>query len=78
MISCTNTDGKITPLRFRFIDKDGSLITVKVDRLVSSEQNNNRFGASFECTATFYGEEKHFFLYYSNFSGKWAITKIGV
>ena len=29
MISCTDTNGKITPLRFRFKDKTGELIAIK-------------------------------------------------
>ena len=28
MISCTDTIGKITPIRFRFVDRDGERVTV--------------------------------------------------
>ena len=37
MISCTDTDGKITPIRFRFRDKTGELVTVTVEKVLSEE-----------------------------------------
>ena len=76
MISCTDTNGKITPLRFRFLDKDGSLVTINVDRVIQSNQEKSRVGASFECSATVFGSEKRFYLYYSAYSGTWIISKI--
>ena len=50
MISCTDTNGKITPMRFRFRDKTGELITVTIDKVLSEEQYKNKVGASFSCT----------------------------
>lgn len=44
MISCTDTDGKITPIRFRFRDKTGELITVMIDKVLSEDQDRNRVG----------------------------------
>lgn len=32
MISCTDTDGKITPLRFRFRDNNGEIITITIEK----------------------------------------------
>ena len=77
MISCTDTTGKITPIRFRFVDRDGERVTVNVERIIDSDQKPNGLGASFTCAATFFGSEKLFYLYYSGFSGKWSICKIG-
>lgn len=77
MIACTDTDGEITPIRFRFIDRDGTRVTVNVEKILSTDQKTNRMGSTFECAATFYGSEKRFLLYYSLFSGKWTISRIG-
>lgn len=52
MISCTDTDGKITPLRFRFRDNSGELITVQINHVLNSEQKINKFYASFTCFKT--------------------------
>lgn len=32
MISCTDTNGKITPIRFRFRDRNGELITINIEK----------------------------------------------
>lgn len=52
MISCTDTDGKITPLLFRFRDNSGELITVQINHVLNSEQKINKFYASFTCFKT--------------------------
>ena len=44
MISCTDTNGKITPLRFRFKDNNGELVTVTVKDVISDEQAPSRVG----------------------------------
>ena len=77
MISYSDTDGKITPIRFRFTDRDGERITVHIEKIISTDQQTNKVGASFECAATFFGSEKRFSLYYSGYSRKWIISKIG-
>ncbi len=78
MISCTDTDGKITPLRFRFRDRDESIVTVTIDRIISTDQGNNKIGPTFECAATVWGAEKRFNLHYSLYSGKWVMKRIGI
>ena len=47
MISCTDTNSKITPMRFRFRDKNGEIIIVKVETILSEDQDINRVGANF-------------------------------
>ena len=37
MISCTDTNGKITPIRFRFRDRSGELITINIDKVISTD-----------------------------------------
>ena len=55
MISCTDTNGKITPMRFRFRDKTGELITVTIDKVLSEDQDRNRVGVNFSCAAMVHG-----------------------
>jgi hypothetical protein len=76
MISCTDTDGKITPLRFRFRDRDGELVTVQVDHVVSTERK--QVGIICTCSATLYGEEKQFVLWYSFFSRTWQLSRLKI
>lgn len=78
MISCTDTNGKITPMRFRFKDKDGELITVTVEKVLSEEQDKSRTGASFTCTAPVYGTQKTFNLRYSYYAHEWHLSRLQV
>lgn len=77
MIAYTDIDGKITPIRFRFTDRDGERVTVNIEKIISTDQPTNKMGSTFECAATFFGTEKRFCLYYSLFSGKWCLSRIG-
>ena len=77
MISFTDINGTITPMRFRFTDKDGERVTVNIEKIVSTDRAPKKIGTTYECTATFYGTVKRFYLYYSSFSGVWSISKIG-
>lgn len=38
MISCTDTNGKITPMWFHFRDRNGELVTIHIDRVISTDQ----------------------------------------
>lgn len=78
MISCTDTNGKITPMRFRFKDKDGELITVTVEKVLSEEQDKSRTGASFTCTASVYGTQKTFNLRYGYYAHEWHLSRLHV
>lgn len=78
MISCTDTNGKITPLRFRFKDKTGELITVTVNKILNEDQDKNRVGANYTCSATIYGSEKTFNLWYNYFAHEWRLSRLHV
>jgi hypothetical protein len=78
MISCTDTNGKITPMRFRFKDGSGSLITVNVEKILSHDQDTNRMAANFTCLSTIYGTQKMFCLRYSYQSHSWKLFKVQV
>lgn len=60
MISCTDTDVKITPMRFCFQDKTGNLTTIQISRILKSEQKTNRIHASFTCEAEVIRHEEKF------------------
>lgn len=76
MISCTDTDGKITPIRFRFRDRNGELITVTVDKVLTQDQDRNRIGANFSCAATLYGARKTFRLRYNYSAHEWRLSRV--
>ena len=76
MISCTDTDGKITPLRFRFRDKNGEIITITIEKILSTDQDTNRIGIHFSCTATLYGTQKKITLWYSYTSHEWHMSQL--
>ena len=70
MISCTDTNGKITPMRFRFRDKTGELITVTIDKVLSEDQAKNK--------VNIYGTQKTFSLWYSYFAHEWRLARLNV
>ncbi len=78
MISCTDTNGKITPMRFRFCDKTGELITVTIDKVLSEDQDKNRVGVNFSCAARIYGTQKKFTLWYSYYAHEWHLSRLYV
>lgn len=78
MISCTDTDGKITPMKFRFRDKTGELVSVTVDKVLSSAQSGSRVGARFACSARICGEAKTFHLWYNYFAHEWRLSRLEI
>lgn len=78
MISCTDTNGRITPIRFRFQDKNGEIVTVSVDKILSEEQDKNRIGANFTCVAPIYGTQKIFHLRYNYYAHEWHLSRLHV
>jgi len=78
MISCTDTNGRITPIRFRFRDKDETIVTVTIDKILQSEQNINRIGAEFQCEAFVQGMKRSFTLSYNYAAHEWHLSRIMV
>ncbi len=76
IISFTDTDGKITPMRFRFTDRDGSQVTVNIERIVSTDRKPRNFGTNYECAATVGGMQRRFSLYYSGLTGAWMLSRV--
>ena len=77
MISCTDTNGKITPMRFRFRDRNSELITINIDKILSTDQERSSLGANFVCSAEMYGTQKTFHLRYNYHSHEWHMSRIG-
>lgn len=78
MISCTDTDGKITPMRFRFRDKNGELVSVTIDQVLSEDRDKNRIGVNFSCAAVIYGARKTFTLWYNYFAHEWRLSRLNI
>lgn len=78
MISCTDTDGKITPMRFRFCDKTGELVTVTIEKVLSEDQDRNRVGVNFSCAAVVSGARRTFTLWYNYFAHEWYLSRLHV
>lgn len=78
MISCTDTNGTITPLRFRFRNSDARIITVHIDRILSSTNENSSVGADYFCMAEIDGIEKSFRLRYSYYTREWKLSHIHI
>ena len=78
MISCTDTDGTITPMRFRFQDKTGALTTIQIGRILKSNQKTNHFHAAFTCEAEVSGLKRIFDLYYNYSDHAWSLRKVSL
>lgn len=78
MISCTDTNGKITPMRFRFLDQTGELVTVIIEKVLSQDQDRNQVGVNFSCTAVIDGSRKTFRLWYNYFAHAWHLSRLHV
>ena len=76
MIFCTDTDGKITPLRFRFQNKNNELITIDVSSVDTRQLEENKALAKFVCSANMYGIRKTFVLTYNLCLHQWKMVKI--
>lgn len=76
MISCTDTNGKITPMRFRFRDRNGEMVTIHIEKIVSTDQERSSLGANFVCTASLYGTQRTFHLRYNYYAHEWRMSGI--
>lgn len=76
MISCTDTNGYITPMRFRFRDKDETIVTVTIDKILKSEQDIGRIGAEYQCEASIQGMKRSFTLRYNYAAHEWRLSRM--
>lgn len=74
MISCTDTNGKITPMRFRFRDRNDEIITIDIDKIISTDQQRSALAANFVCAASLYGSQRTFRLRYNYYAHEWRMS----
>ncbi len=72
MISVTNTNGKIIPLRFRF-QSDDDVVSVHIDEVLQDNQDVSRVGISYVVAAELYGVRHQLHLYYSYHDHTWKM-----
>ncbi|MTI53762.1 hypothetical protein [Geosporobacter ferrireducens] len=78
MISKTNLDGQITPVKFRLIGEDESWIEIKVDQVLTKELNKlagNKMWV-YECQSLISGTLKRYQLRYEIDTCRWQLFKI--
>ena len=63
---------------FRFRDRNGEIVTIKIDKIVSSDQEQSSLGANFVCTAFLYGKQRTFRLRYNYYVHEWRMASIVV
>ncbi len=63
-------------MRFRFRDNTGELVTISIDRILSTDQDRNRMGINFSCAATFCGTQKKIRLRYSYTAHEWRMSRL--
>lgn len=73
-IWCTETDGKVTPIRFKYAEKDETRVTVNIDEIRSRKAVKG--GLSFTCLATAYNRQKLITLFFYTEELIWVIPRI--
>lgn len=56
VISCIESDGKVTPIRFKYAEKDETRVTVNINEIRNRKAVKD--GLSFTCLVTAYGRQK--------------------
>ena len=78
-ILCVNIPVHLTtPIRFRFRDKTGELVTVTIEKVLSEDQDRNRVGVNFSCAAVVSGARRTFTLWYNYFAHEWHLSRLHV
>ena len=78
MIAWFGEEGKIRPVRFRLVDKDGEKIIIQVDRVVS--ERVERIAGNpmhvFDCQSEMRGEMRPYQLKFNLENSRWMLFKI--
>lgn len=74
VLSCTETDGKITPLLFKYEEKDQTRVTVKVESIRA--RKSVKGGLSFTCVASAYGRQQLFTLIFYTEELIWVMPRL--
>ena len=73
VISCTDTNGRITPLRFRFKNDKEELVTI--DNVVVRQRSQNTSVLSFTCESIVEDRSSEFTLFYRVIDHVWFMQK---
>lgn len=78
MISKTNLEGVITPVKFRLVGEDEAWIQIKVDQIITKELNKLAGNKTwvYECQSIINGTKKPYQLRYEVDTCKWKLFKI--
>jgi hypothetical protein len=73
-----DAQGVVNPLRFKYIDGDGSEKVIKVDKVISntSEKLCGNIALIFDCQSVIDGEMKLYQIKYFPLEMKWLLWKI--
>lgn len=78
VISKTNQDGVITPVKFRMVAEDKSWVTINIDKIIA--RNLEKLAGNkmfvFRCQSVINGFEKVYELKYGLETCKWMLFKI--
>lgn len=74
MVACTEADGKITPLRFKYEEKDKTRVTLNIDEIRARKELKGRL--SYTCQVTSYGQQKLVTLIFYTEQHIWVMPKV--
>lgn len=74
MIFATDTDGKITPLRFKFKNEQGEIMSYKIEK-VKQKSAKNTIGQTFLCEIIDCGSFKTVCLSYHFGGHRWSLIQ---
>ncbi|HEY5524594.1 MAG TPA: hypothetical protein VIK26_04555 [Clostridium sp.] len=78
MISWTNTDGKINPIKFKIENKDESISVIKIDKVITIDKEklagNNML--VYKCRGVIKGSERVYEIKYELNTCKWILFKL--
>jgi len=78
VVSWTDTNGKINPVRFEIANKDESISVVKIDKVISVE--NEKLAGTlmrvYTCQSVIKGSERIYELKYELGTCKWILYKL--
>ena len=75
MIFATDTDGKITPLRFKFRNEQDEILSYKIEKVKQKSSSKNAIGQTFQCEIIDSGSLKTVCLSYHFNDHKWSLIQ---
>ena len=78
MVSWTDEQGNIKPIRFKISNKDESISVIKVDRVISVEKEKlaGNFMIVFTCQSVIKGAERIYEIKYELSTCRWILYKL--